>query len=304
VSHQRTLLNKFRKSATIVALVGFAVACLPTEKIAPVGFDDVDPGFQKALSATELEDTKWILTSYGPPEAPVKRLDEPEVTIRFHNTERMHGMAGCNTYAAQFEIEGYQFIPSDIEQTPFGCHTEAEWEQEKEYLAALTSADAIGLVDGLLTISYQGGQLRYEPEPAPPAASLAGTHWRLISFKTADSSQPVIPGATITAAFTGDRIIGTAGCNEYKGAYAIGEQSFTIWEIIKSADPCPGDGVTVQEKRYLDALHSAGSFSLGENSLTISHEEGTLRFGKSVSVDNIVLTEWLASETGDPGHTG
>lgn len=299
MDQQRFLLNAFWKGVTTIALLGLTVACKPAAEMEPIGFDGVEIGSQKTLSATDLEGTKWILFSYGPSETPVKSLSEPEVTIKFHDYKIMHGMAGCNTYTAQFDIEGHQFGHSDIEHTPFGCQTEAEWEQETKYLSALATAGSIGLVDGLLTIQYEGGQLRFEPQPAHPGVSLAGTHWRLISFKSVDSAEPAIPSAMITAAFIDGEIMGTAGCNAYKGAFVTEKRSFTIWEIIKGTDPCPGEGVLAQERRYIQALHSADSFSLEDNILAISFDDGTLRFGKSPPLDDTFATEWLNSNAGE-----
>lgn len=265
----------------------FAVACVPHAGGAPVG--DMEVG----LTAAELEGTKWVLSSYGPAAATKRALAKPQVTIAFHDLGVMHGMAGCNTYATKFKIEDHGLFLNAIEQTPFGCSDEQVWAQEKAFLAALATSESIELTvdrvlpaDHVLTISYAGGQLRFNPEPPASPGSLENSRWQLISFGSWKSSQPAIPGAMITADFDGNRITGTAGCNSYDGAYETEGLSFTMWEIVMTAETCDGKEIMGQEARYVAALHSADAFTLDDNTLTISHDGGTLRFGRLHTVED------------------
>ena len=102
-----------------------------------------------------LEDTIWVLESYGDPENLNAVLEDTEITINFISAEvKMEGSAGCNSYFGGYEVEGNQLsIPGPIGATEMYCmEPEGIMEQEQEYLAILQDAESYEIEDDQLQI--------------------------------------------------------------------------------------------------------------------------------------------------------
>lgn len=102
-----------------------------------------------------LEDTIWVLESYGDPENLNAVLEDTEITINFISAEvKMEGSAGCNSYFGSYEVEGNQLsIPGPIGATEMYCmEPEGIMEQEQEYLAILQDAESYEIEDDQLQI--------------------------------------------------------------------------------------------------------------------------------------------------------
>ena len=102
-----------------------------------------------------LEDTIWVLESYGDPENLNAVLEDTEITINFISAEvKMEGSASCNSYFGSYEVEGNQLsIPGPIGATEMYCmEPEGIMEQEQEYLAILQDAESYEIEDDQLQI--------------------------------------------------------------------------------------------------------------------------------------------------------
>ena len=109
-----------------------------------------------ALAPTEgLEDTRWILESYGEPENLKAMLEGTEITAVFDRAEgRVHGSAGCNTYSGGYQISDSKLSIPLIVSTEMGClEPEGVMEQELQYLKALQAAESYEIRDGKLEIN-------------------------------------------------------------------------------------------------------------------------------------------------------
>ena len=87
-----------------------------------------------------LEDTKWVLQSYGESGNLKDILVDTEITAEFVSSEgTLKGSAGCNSYFGSYEVEGSQLsIPGPIGATEMYCvGPEGVMDQEQEYLALL-----------------------------------------------------------------------------------------------------------------------------------------------------------------------
>jgi len=92
-----------------------------------------------------LEDTKWILQSYGEPGSLKDVIADTEVTAEFVSSEgTVKGSAGCNSYFGSYEVDGSQLsIPGPIGATEMYCmEPEGVMDQEQEYLATLQLAES------------------------------------------------------------------------------------------------------------------------------------------------------------------
>jgi len=103
---------------------------------------------------TILDDTKWVLESYGEPGNLKAVVADTEITAEFVSDEQtVKGSAGCNSYFGSYEVEGSQLsIPGPIAVTEMAClEPEGIMDQEQEYLAILESAE---------TFKIEGNQLQ------------------------------------------------------------------------------------------------------------------------------------------------
>ena len=108
----------------------------------------------KAKQEVSLEDTKWILQSYGEPENLKDVLEDTEITATFNKEEgQVTGSAGCNSYFGSYEAEDANLsIPGPIGATEMSCGEQKDT-QEREYLSILQAAESYEIEDGKLTIN-------------------------------------------------------------------------------------------------------------------------------------------------------
>jgi len=102
-----------------------------------------------------LEDTVWVLQSYGEPGNLKDIITDTEITAEFVSSEgTVKGSAGCNSYFGSYELEGSQLsIPGPIGATEMYCaEPEGVMEQEQEYLATLQLAESYEINNDKLTI--------------------------------------------------------------------------------------------------------------------------------------------------------
>ena len=105
-----------------------------------------------------LEDTPWVLESYGEPGNLQAVLEDTEITALFDSAEdKVSGSAGCNNYFAGYEINNNEVsIIAPVGSTEMYC--EGIMEQEDRYLELLESAETFQIQDKKLHIFSSGGQ--------------------------------------------------------------------------------------------------------------------------------------------------
>ena len=92
-----------------------------------------------------LEDTKWILQSYGESGNPKDMITDTEITAEFVSSEgTVKGSAGCNSYFGGYELEDSQLsIPGPMGATEMYCaEPDGVMNQEQEYLATFQLAES------------------------------------------------------------------------------------------------------------------------------------------------------------------
>ena len=100
-----------------------------------------------------LENTTWVLESYGEQGNLQAVVEGSEITAVFDSAEvKVSGSAGCNNYFAGYEIKNNELSISDAGSTMMFCgEPKGVMEQEQRYLALLGDAE---------TFQIQGSQLR------------------------------------------------------------------------------------------------------------------------------------------------
>jgi len=111
-------------------------------------------------SGPALEDTEWVLESYGKPGNLQAVLEDTEITAEFTSAEgKVGGSAGCNSYFAGYDInENELTVRPPIGSTMMAC-PEPVMEQEQQYISLLSNAETFQIEDGKLTISSSGNQV-------------------------------------------------------------------------------------------------------------------------------------------------
>ncbi len=100
-------------------------------------------------SSAPLEDTTWILESYGEQGNLLTVLEETEITATFGSADkRVNGLAGCNNYFGDYELSENKLTFLVMSHTEMYCmEPEGAMEQETQYLKTLNNAESY-LVEG------------------------------------------------------------------------------------------------------------------------------------------------------------
>ena len=113
--------------------------------------------------------------------------------------------------------------------------------------------------------------------------SLPDTSWTLVALGPVSAPQPALEGhaATLTFSREGRRIMGSTGCNSYRGSYKADGESFTTTGLSWTEAGCPAPGLFEQESAMTDILAGAQRYSSGASRLTIESADGrALVFGR------------------------
>ncbi len=230
-----------------------------------------------ASTGTDLVGTTWRLVEYGPVDNPVAAVMDPPVTATFETGGKLGGMAGCNSYFATYTLDGQSFSTSGVGSTEMACLDEQRMQQETAYLAALQAATALERAGDRLMIDYEGGRLHFTLMEPPAAAPLEGTAWQLETFITGETARSTLAGTTITAVFTGGKVGGSAGCNQYSAGYTLAGETLAVGEIITTKIACDAT-IMVQEEEFLNALQVANRLTIEGRELELASPGGALVF--------------------------
>ncbi len=113
-----------------------------------------------------LLDTSWLLTAIG---QGVIAPGSPNITLSFTSQSQLNGSGGCNSYSANYTIDGTSISIGPITTSKLSCN-EAVMKMEQTYFATLLGATSFELSGGtLLNInSATGERLQYNVLVATP----------------------------------------------------------------------------------------------------------------------------------------
>jgi heat shock protein HslJ len=157
-------------------LIVFLAACAPAPTETPVAGSaqtptTVAPGTATA-EATEmatststgpgagasLENTGWALVSFEESGTETPVIEGTTVTLSFKKDGQAGGSGGCNSFGAQYDVQGGTLSFQRIVRTEMACTATGVNEQEGRYFQALQTATDFELVDDRLTIHYDDGR--------------------------------------------------------------------------------------------------------------------------------------------------
>jgi len=228
---------------------------------------------------TALDDTEWVLESYGEQGHLQAVLEGTEITASFNGAEgQVTGSAGCNSYSANYEAEHDVLVISQIAMTEMAClEPEGIMEQEAEYLAALENVSMYRFEDQQRLILQDSDDSRMVDYIPARTFELTETVWFLESFNNGNYGiVSVLEGSEITAVFNDEgQVSGLAGCNNYSGAYQVDGEMISIelgpLTMMFCEQP---EGVMDQETAYLQALDSVSSYRILGDELVMQNEAG------------------------------
>ena len=118
-------------------------------------------------SVSELEDTEWVLDSYGDRDNLQNVIEDTEVTATFNSEDnQVTGSAGCNSYFGDYEINDGISIGM-LGHTEMWCgEPEGRMDQETEYLKILQAAESYEVEGSTLTIDCGEDVLIYTASEA------------------------------------------------------------------------------------------------------------------------------------------
>ncbi len=166
---------------------------------------------------------------------------------------RVTGSGGCNSFTGPAIVSGASIKIGPLASTEMACDG-AGGDVEKVYLANLVAAASYTATADALTIFDAGGTeiLVYAAGPANP---LVGD-WNVTGYNNGNEAvvSPTV-GTELTATFTEDQVSGSAGCNQYNGAYTLDGDTITIGPLATTRMACE-QGVMDQEAAFLAALQT------------------------------------------------
>jgi heat shock protein HslJ len=233
-----------------------------------------------ALEPTALVGTTWQLTGYNNGVGGFASvLAGSEVTAVFAEDGKLGGSAGCNNYAASFEISGDRISIGPVAATMMMCpEPEGVMDQEMAYLSALEAASAYSVEGKQLSLFDSQGQVLLGFTAREPN-SLVGTEWQVIGYNNGRQAVvSVIIGTEMTAIFGEDgSMTGSAGCNNYRASYKVEGDAISIGPAATTRMFCgEPEGIMEQETQYLTALETAATYRVDGDRLQLRTAEGAL----------------------------
>ena len=231
-----------------------------------------------------LENIDWQLRQYlGASGEMAQVLPETTVDARFSHV-RIEGSAGCNRFFGAYSSgpDNRLTLAPGIGSTRMAC-APAISRQEQRYLALLPRVTAWQRHGDSLRLLDDTRQPILEYTAAKPA-SLEDTPWQASGINNGRGG--VVSGMSThlaTATFTNDKIIGSAGCNNFTATYRIEDKRITIGPVATTRRHCAEpEGIMQLEQEYLDALTRAHTYILNSSSLELRDDTGSLQVGYRV----------------------
>jgi heat shock protein HslJ len=135
---------------SIIASNNSGQEALSTASVVVVASEPNDP----------LIGTQWQLISYDPGSGTVPVIEGTTVAAGFLEEHEMAGFGGCNTFSAQYLVDGVSIQISNLVSGRKNCpQTEGLMEQEAAYFALLPTASTFQQTDTQLIFSNSSGQV-------------------------------------------------------------------------------------------------------------------------------------------------
>lgn len=115
------------------------------------------PATPEPAGEPSLVDTAWALETFHLPDGEILVVPGTTVTLAFEEGGQAGGSGGCNSFSAEYSVQGNAISFSDPVRTLKSCIQEGVDAQEQRYLDALQGAVRFERDDILLKIWYDDG---------------------------------------------------------------------------------------------------------------------------------------------------
>ena len=134
-----------------------APTAVPTQPIAPP-----QPPTVVVPIANPLAGTRWTVMNFNNgSDAVVGLIAGTTITLEFDAAGRASGNSGCNTYSANYRVNGNALSIDKPSGTKMQCETpEGVMQQEQQYLSALQNAATFDIAGSTLTIRNASGAMQ------------------------------------------------------------------------------------------------------------------------------------------------
>ncbi len=244
----------------------------------PSGSEAFSNALVYAVAETTLENTQWVLLSYGSEGEEVEVVPGTAVTANFFpegegaSNGTLTGSATCNGYNTSYTVDGNNITVGLMASTLALCPVAQD--QEDAYMAAISTAQTYEIAGSTLTIAYDGGVLTYTSANLP----LENVLWTLVSV----GGQPVPAELSMTALFLeGDEansgnVGGSGSCNNFGTTYQVDGDQIIIDPFATTMIFCPEGGEL--EGTYFGALSTAQTYQILGDQLRIETANGDLLY--------------------------
>lgn len=233
----------------------------------------------KMMTSAKRPNGTWTLATWTENRQTQSILPKQQVTLQF-SEDKVFGSASCNNYQGPVKwLSSTAVQVGGLATTRKLCRPEV-MTQERRFLKALQSAQSVTVTNNQITVKYKVGQGIGEmvfnaakgAKNTTPKSSLQNTNWKLTRWSLGNSVNRPLDKTQITASFSSDRIMGSAGCNQFQGTFSQTGQQLTIKNLIATEKGCEPP-LMKQEASVLAALAGSQSSNLdAQGQLNVAYQ--------------------------------
>ena len=231
-----------------------------------------------AAKTVNLNGTSWELSGIKQNGLNLQIPRDTKITVSFSGN-KINGFSGINRYNGTYRIKNSSTLSTNVSTTLMGGPEELA-NLEIAFLDILQSSPRISYNKNTLTLKNRNGDTLTFSKSSNNNQSgsnslsnlskeLSGTKWELVSMNGKQMKDVFSPNDDgITISFSGNRISGNSGINNYFCDYIVTAGNVTVGTIgsTKMAGP---NNLMKLESQYLEILQDAKKINLTNNKTTL-----------------------------------
>ena len=233
-----------------------------------------------AAKTVNLNDTSWKLSGIRQNGLNLQLPENTKITVSF-SENKISGFSGINSYNGTYKIKNSTLLTTLSTSLMGG--SEELMNFEMAFLDILQSSPKIDYIKETLTLRNSNGDTlsfikNSNSSNQSDANSLSrltkelpGTNWRLVNMNGKE-----VRNAGITISFSGNKITGNSGVNNYFSDYIITAGNITIG-TIGSTKMAGSDNLMKTERQYMELLQNAKKIELvNKTTLVLTTNKGKI----------------------------
>lgn len=248
-------------------------AVLVTLVLVLAGCGDAAGSSTAAVSSPLLREGGWELVEGSYDDRPVPMPAGARATLAADG-EQLGGTAFCNSYGAEYELDGDRVRIAVTAVTEMACEP-AVMEAERVYLSALGAVHGPVELDGEgnLVLTGEQAELRFRPLPEVEERELVGTRWVLESVVSGDvAASPAGEPAHLELLADGT-LRGSTGCRELSGTWEVAGDEVVFPDFSAEGPECPPE-LRDQDDHVVTVLGDGFQVSVEGDTLTARDPSG------------------------------